>query len=114
MWQNKLLGDYMTVMRMLYIILAVLVVAALISLSRCRATSHLKEDKNIDDNFIASMQQMDRLAWLEARNKIDDEDDELRSSDIRYIKDIRTDLCFAIYKNFGFQKVPCGHLQDVL
>lgn len=111
-----MMGVIMNFMKILYVILGILVFFTLVSFLKCRGTGHIKREVNPSNekNFLMSMEQMDRMYWHDAKSKIEDENQELRVLDIKYIEDKRTGLCFAIYKNFGFQKVPCGFLRDVL
>ncbi len=56
-------------------------------------------------------QVIDRMNWISAKKKLEKLD---YMNDIKYIRDERTQLCFAIYKNFGFQRVPCSYIEDII
>ena len=102
--------------KVLYIILAILVFATIVSLIKCRSTGHLTKERNpIDEqNFRDSMDQMSRHAlWANANDKIEDEKG-TTADDLKYYRDPRVDLCFVVFKNRDIEKVPCGHLRDVL
>ena len=99
----------------LFAVLGIIVFFIIVSLSGCRGTAHLRADENpIDEkNFRDSMEQMYRHElWANANDGVKDEESDYVELPI-YIEDKRTDLCFAIYKDFGFIIVPCGHLNTV-
>ena len=104
-----------------FLIISSLLIFAL-SVATCRSATKLKPDKKKYhehdwggfsplSNTTSNADILDRMNWASARQKIKDMD---YIDHIRYIKDDRTDLCFAIFKDFGFQRIPCGYIESVL
>lgn len=116
----------MSTKNILFLAVGIIITLIVFSLIKCRSTGHLVEEKNpasdtktiyqSDQNFRDSMEQMSRHElWASANNEIDEKATFSDYPELPYyFKDKRTGLCFAVYKNFGFEKVPCGHLKDVL
>ena len=85
----------------------------------CRGTSQIVENDPVKDSFkwdgIERMERMERMRWYSAHSDIEEEDDDTPNVfDVYYVKDERTGLCFAIYKNFGFQRVPCSFAEGAM
>jgi outer membrane protein assembly factor BamD (BamD/ComL family) len=100
-----------------FLIIFFLIIFALV-LNTCRSTTKIKPDKDEKKEnpwdfpgYDTTGHLLDSLNWASARKKLSNLD---YMNDIRYIRDERTQLCFAVYKNFGFQRVPCSYVDDIL
>lgn len=99
-------------MKILFISITIII----FSLLMCRGTSRIitqedrEQERREEQHFRNTMDRVDQMHWHNAFNKIKDTDE----VDLpEYIKDKRVDLCFAIYKDFGFTRVPCEYLDKL-
>ena len=95
------------------IVLLLIILALVVSLLKCKTTEknikteHEQTEEIIDKN---AWNFSEYLFWAKANNRVGKDEIVLP----RYFKDKRTGLCFVLYKNFGFEKVSCNSIKNVI